>query len=211
MSEVWCVSEIVADEEDPFVQHMTVTAYTDAGEAEMWLGANDMRKFQETRNGLVCGIARVSRYCRDIPELADSDDAEIVRISRVLSSASSGSMSNGLIVTRSIHVPEMLRGMRISRKILQEVRQIHNGMKFHYAHSAVPQEMSSLSCEFPRRFEALRQIYLAAGIGLEVPDKADHPEIMTAYWNGVPIKVEDCRINWSVIQTRLNHPYAQAA
>ena len=72
-------------------------------------------------------------------------------------------------------------------------------MAFHYAHRSIPQECASLRSDFPIAFERLRQTYLTAGVGLVVPDESDHPEVMTAYWDGQNGSYDMCQIDWNKV------------
>lgn len=219
MSEVWCVTEISADEENPRIQHISMTAYVDALEAEMAVGVTGLKDLEEDRNGIVVGRLRASRYC--FPDLLtvetanENADHEIQVIANVIRRynqvENNPCNSLGLIVTRSLNVAHAFRGQTISKRMLQELRRLHCGMPFHYGHSSVPQEGASLCNDFIARSEKLKNIYYAADIGLQIPDEKSFPEIMVAHWNGSVRDTAMCTIQWKTVISKIHAENYKAA
>lgn len=212
MDEVWCMSHVDPDDETPSIQSITVTAYVDAEAASHHLGGNELRMLDEDRYGLKVGRALVLRYCVpdfsidgidrqdvEIIDAADHEGKEVFDAMRRSDAITGARKSNGIIITKSMHVVPCMRGNRVSARILQEIRRLHCGMAFHYAHRSIPQECASLRSDFPIAFERLRQTYLTAGVGLVVPDESDHPEVMTAYWDGQNGSYDMCQIDWNKV------------
>jgi hypothetical protein len=197
-SDVWCHSEITSDEDDPFIQHIALTAYVNADDAHMHLDSETLRTLEEDRRGIKIGRATVARYCMTIDDLVRHDDNEVSMIAGVIQANPelSGKSSLGLIVTKTLSVSPVMRGNRVCRRMLQELRRLHCGIPFHYGHSAVPQERASLDNNFIARMERLTRTYLDAGIDLEVPNPDLFPEIMTAYWQGDRSAITPCTISW---------------
>lgn len=198
MTAIWCVSEMIADEEDARIQHIEMTAYVDTQEAECHLGAHALRRLGENKHGVIAGKARIARYCHALETLAQSEDGEIARIAGVTRQVAKGN-ELGLIVTRSITVPAILRGQGICRRMLQELRRQHCGMAFLYGHSAVPQEGASLRGDFAEQIEILKETYLRADIELSTPDEKNNPEVMIARWDGASGHVRECHLDWHKI------------
>lgn len=213
MNEVWCINEVAPDEEAPFIQAITIRAYIDGEAAERRMGSSFLRGLDEDRNGLRVGRILALRYCvpdfsvdaidRDdirAIESADHEGKEVLEAIRRSESITGTRKSNGIIISKSVHVVSALRGNRISARMLQELRRLHCGMAFHYAHRSIPQECSSAHSGFAERFEGLKKGYLSANVGLMVPDEEHYPEVMMAYWNGVDGRVDACEVDWSRLE-----------
>lgn len=216
MSEVWCKAECQPDADHPCIQHMTITAYADAGDAEAFLGGNGLRSFIEEKDGLRLGRMVILRYASpsftlngmdkaDLDTVSDVDDEgrEIVNAMIRAEAIAGNRRSCGLIMGKSIHVVPSVRGQGVMRRLLQETRRLHAGMPFHYAHRAVPQEGACRAPDYEARMERLRAGYHRAGVGMTSPDLENWPEIMTAYWGGNENSVEDCIIDWTIVSERL--------
>jgi len=209
MSEVWCRTDCQPDSELPCIQHIVITAHADASEAEAHLGGNALRAFHEDANGLRLGRMVILRYASPRFTLDGMDREDLETVSQVdeegreiveamiRADAVTGSRAScGLIMGKSIHVVPAVRGQRVMTRLLQEARRLHAGMPFHYAHRAIPQEGSCYHPGYEARMARLRDGYLAAGVGLSVPDPDSWPEIMTAYWDGLSSDVTECAIDW---------------
>ena len=219
MSEVWCRTECQPDSEMSCIQHIIISAYADAGEAEAHMGGAALRSFHEDKEGLRLGRMVLLRYAspRFTLDGMDKDDLETVSQvdhegkeiihAMIRADAVSGTRTScGLIMGKSMHVVPAARGHGIMKRLLQEARRLHAGMPFHYAHRAIPQEGSCYHAGYEAKMERLRKGYLGARVGLTVPDIDAWPEIMTAFWDGAASEVDDCHIDWTAVSSRVIAP-----
>lgn len=216
MGETWCRTECQPDEEHPCFQHITISAYADAGEAEAHLGGGALRSFIEERDGLRLGRMVILRYSSpsftldgmdtddlDLVSNVDDEGREIVNAMIRAEAVTGARRSCGLVMGKSIHVVPSARGQGVMRRLLQEVRLLHAGLPYHYAHRAIPQEATMARGDGSQRMERLRSAYMRAGVGLRTPDPESWPEIMTAYWDGACDRSEDTVIDWAKVRARM--------
>lgn len=117
-----------------------------------------------------------SRLCYDLAEA-------LRKRRRAFARTVDGDTSLGLIGITMIKVEPRIRGSRASHRLIDHLRELHSGMRWHVALEAVPMEFKE-GPDGPFRAMRARLIDHYSQSGFEQISPRSAPSLMGAFWNG---------------------------